>query len=176
MWPTIEALDNNLELGFPLDDETKLQELSRGFREHSGGAMDGCVMAIDGLAIRTRQPFRSEVRHTKNWCYRKGGFALLVLAGADIRGKFLVFTANHSGGTHDSTAWNNCTLADRITKGDLPSKYFIIGDEAFSNTQQLLTPYPGRRTLLITGFHIHVNVLKEHLVCLYSDSVYFGVD
>lgn len=35
-------------------------------------------------------------------------------------------------------------LSNAISEGKLPSKYFIIGDEAFSCTNQLLSPYPGR--------------------------------
>lgn len=35
-------------------------------------------------------------------------------------------------------------LANAISEGKMPSKYFIIGDEAFSCTNQVLSPYPGR--------------------------------
>jgi hypothetical protein len=36
----------------------KLQQLSDCF--HSSGMLDGCVMAIDGFGVATRQPFESE--------------------------------------------------------------------------------------------------------------------
>ena len=35
-------------------------------------------------------------------------------------------------------------LAEAITSGLLPTQYFIIGDEAFSCTEQMLSPYSGR--------------------------------
>jgi len=38
----------------------KLQQLSDGFYNHSSGMLDGCVMAIDGFGVATRQPFKSE--------------------------------------------------------------------------------------------------------------------
>ena len=37
LWPTIQALDEVFPLGFPVDDEAKLEELSQGFSRHSGG-------------------------------------------------------------------------------------------------------------------------------------------
>lgn len=73
------------------------RRISEGFKNHSGGIMDGCVLAIDGLAVRVRQPFKSELENTKAWCYRKGGFALIVMAGCDVNGVFHMATANHSG-------------------------------------------------------------------------------
>jgi hypothetical protein len=144
LWPTIHALDDLLTLGLPLTDKSVLKELSKGFEEHSGGVMEGCILAIDGLAVRVRSPFESEVKFTKCWRCRKGGFAIIVMAGCDINGRFWTVTAKDSGSTHDSQAWNNSALADAISKGELDSDFFIIGDEAFGNTDQLLTPYPGR--------------------------------
>lgn len=71
--------------------------ISEGFKQHSSGVLDGCIMAIDGLAVRVRQPFKSEVTNTKAWTCRKGGFALIVMAGSDVNGRFHMATANHSG-------------------------------------------------------------------------------
>jgi hypothetical protein len=55
--------------------------------------MDG----IDGQAVRVRQPFKSEVKNTKAWCFRKGGFALIVIAGCDVNDVFHMATAKNSG-------------------------------------------------------------------------------
>jgi hypothetical protein len=71
--------------------------ISEGFKLHSSGILDGCIMAIDGLAVRVRQPFKSEVKNTKSWTCRKGGFTLIVMAGSDVNGRFHMATANHSG-------------------------------------------------------------------------------
>jgi hypothetical protein len=146
LWPTVHALDNLLTLGLPLNDESVLNKLSNGFKEHSGGVLDGCILAIDGLAVRVRQPYYTEVesKFTKCWRCRKGGFAMIVMAGCDINGRFWTVTAKDSGSTHDSQAWGNSALADAISKGELNDNYFIIGDEAFACHDQLLTPFPGR--------------------------------
>jgi hypothetical protein len=71
-------------MGFLLHDETKLEELSLGFSNHSGGILDGCVLALDGLGVSTCAPYRTEVIHLKDYRFRKSGFAIIVLAGCDI--------------------------------------------------------------------------------------------
>jgi len=118
--------------------------ISDGFDRHSNGAMKGCVLAIDGLAVRVRQPYRSENKTPKSWRCRKGGFAIIVMAGSDVNGKFLMATADHCGSTHDITAWENSSLYAAVKDGKLDDRFFIIGDEAFSNIDQVLSPYPGR--------------------------------
>jgi len=37
LWPTLQAIEEVFSMGFPIDDEEKLEELSRGFSEHSSG-------------------------------------------------------------------------------------------------------------------------------------------
>lgn len=144
LWPTIDAIDQAFELGLDLGNHDLLHALSRGFTEHSGGVMEGCVLAIDGLSVRVRQPYRSEVKDITAWRSRKGGFSLVVMAGSDVNGKFYTATADHTGSTNDCIAWEQCALANAIHSGKLLPEYFIIGDEAFSCTNQILTPYPGR--------------------------------
>jgi hypothetical protein len=145
LWPTIEAIDEAFYIGLPLDDNDKLQELSRGFHEQSNGIFDGLVMVLDRMAVRTRAPFEKEVSKRKDYRFRKGGFAIIALAGCDADARFISATANHSGSTNDIIAWNNSNLCKAVEHDRrLPAKYFFIGDEAFTNSSQLLSPWPGR--------------------------------
>ena len=145
LWPTIEALNILLHLGFPINDSDALEELSRGFSMHSGGIMKGAVLAIDGLAVKVRCPKKWECRHRKDYRNRKGGFAIVILAGCDINGRFYFATAKHTGSTNDIIAWEESKLKEAVEDlRQLPEQYFFIGDEAFSNTQQFLSPWPGR--------------------------------
>ena len=144
IWPTIEAIDLAFEMGLPLHDVEKLEELSMGFSEHSGGILDGCVLAMDGFAVLTRQPYDKEVLYKKDYRYRKGGFGIVVLAGCDKKCRFIVASCNHSGSTNNIIAWQHMDLYEAVEiDGMLPSKYFFIGDEAFTNTNQFLSPWPG---------------------------------
>ena len=75
----------------------------------------------------------------------KGGSANIVIAGCDIDGRFISAQADHSGSTNDIIAWQNSKLCKWLeVEGGLPPKYFFIGDEAFTNTMQFLSPWPGR--------------------------------
>jgi hypothetical protein len=118
--------------------------MARGFKEHSGGTMDGCVSAVDGLVVRTRAPFKHEVANVRDFCNRKGGFAEVVLAGCDIKGRFNMAAANFSGSTHDALAWQMCSFKKLLDDGRLDPRYFVIGDEAFPCTNQMVSPWPGR--------------------------------
>jgi hypothetical protein len=56
LWPTMEAIEKVLVIGFPLNDESKLEEISNGFAKFSKDRVKGCVMAVDGWVCRTRCP------------------------------------------------------------------------------------------------------------------------
>jgi hypothetical protein len=106
--------------------------------------MAGCVMAVDGLCVRTRAPYKSETRNIADYRCRKGGFAVLVMAGCDVDGKFSMAVANNSGATHDVVAWNTSAFNTALLDNKLDNWYFCIRDEAFSTTEQMLSPWPGR--------------------------------
>ncbi len=96
-------------MGFPVQDISRLEELATGFSEHSSGILDGCVLALDGFGVPTRQPFDLEVERPQ-----------------DI-------------------AWQDSELFEAIeVEKLLPTKYFVIGDEAFNCTNQMLSPWPGK--------------------------------
>ena len=114
LWPTLDALDKALQLSFPIDDDEELARLSKEFKDMSFGHFEFCVGAIDGLVLRTRAPFLKEVRYPTSYRNRKGCFGVLCLAVADLRGKFLSFSCNHSGSTHDSLAYSTSYLYQMI--------------------------------------------------------------
>lgn len=68
----------------------------------------------------------------------------MVLAGCDVQAKFVCASCTHSWSTYDIIAWQDTKLFDSIeVLKELPKKYFIIGDEAFTCTEQFLSPWPG---------------------------------
>jgi hypothetical protein len=90
LWPAIEAIDEVFHIGLPIDDIEKLEKLSQGFHAQSNGLFDGLIMVMDGLAVRTRAPFKDEVPKRKDYRFRKGGFAIIALAGCDADAKTTV--------------------------------------------------------------------------------------
>jgi hypothetical protein len=102
-------------------------------------------LEIDGFWVKCRCPYKSEDLRQKDYHFHKGGFAIIVLAGCNVNARFIFATANHSGSANDIYAWQDSELHQFLeVEGSLPPKYFFIGDEAFTNTQQFLSPWPGR--------------------------------
>ncbi len=144
IWPTIEALDEVFQMGLPINDPVRLEQLSKGFYDHSGEIFDGCVIAMDGLAVQACAQFTTEVNKQKNYRYQKGTFAIIVLAGCDADCRFITATAKHSGSTNDIVTVQDTKLYQAVEIDQLlPSKYFFIGNEAFTNTNPFLSPWPG---------------------------------
>jgi hypothetical protein len=55
VWEVLEAINATFPLDFP-SDKQELQDLAAEFHRLSGGYMDGCVGAIDGIAVKIEQP------------------------------------------------------------------------------------------------------------------------
>jgi hypothetical protein len=145
LWPTITAIDAAFELGFPIDDPQKLEEVADGFEKHSSGILKGCVLVLDGFGVSTQQPFKWEVKRPKDYRFCKGGFALIVLAGCDVNANIIAASCNHSSSTNNIIAWGDSKLFQMLElEKQVPEQYFFISNEAFTNTDQFISPWPGK--------------------------------
>ena len=79
------------------------------------------------------------------------------MAGCDSDCKFNIFSCQASGGTHDHLAWGMTAAHEMVAQGDLKYTYYIIGDEAFVNSEHLLTPWSG------TGLGVWKDSFNYHL-------------
>ncbi len=141
----MEAIDNAFPIGLPINDPLKQEELSNGVFDHSGGILDGCVMVVDGFGVQMRQPFDHEVEHPKDYRFCKGGFAIIVLTGCNINARFVLLSCTHSGSMNDIIAWQESNLFESIeVDKELPPQYFVIGNEAFTCSDQMMSPWPGK--------------------------------
>lgn len=163
LWPTMEAIDEAFQIGLPVNDADELQKMANEFSVFSHGAMNGCVMAIDGWVARTRKPYVTEVDAVTAYRNRHGCWGLVVMAGCDARCRFNMFSVISSGSTNDSLAWEMSAMHDIIeVKKRLPAQFFIIGDEAFSTTDQLLTPYGGHGLdAWQDSFNYHLSAMRQ---------------
>ena len=160
IWRTVDALNERLPLGFSLDEEY-LQQTAQEFTTYTRGRMKGCVMAIDGLVCKTRQPSKREVGISiSTFRNRKHCWGILCLAGCDARCRFNMFAAKWSGSTHDYLAWETCAFKDILNQ--LPEDYYVIGDEAFVNTNKFLVPWSGRGIgLWKDTFNYHLSSMRQ---------------
>ena len=140
---TIRAINISVAIpGIPFDDKAELDRLAAGFKKASGGVFDGCVGAIDGLAIRIRCP-RFAANPT-SYYNRKHYYSMNLQAVCDADLVIRYYSLKTAGATHDSLAWDVSDLHMQMKTGKLPKGYWIVGDDAYPNTEYLSTPYSGR--------------------------------
>lgn len=120
----------------------KLKELSSDFALDSDMVFNGCIGAIDGLAVRIKCP--TEVRDPGNYFCRKNFYALNVQAICDRNKRCLWISPGHQGASHDSFAWSETKLYDLLQemKDNLKEHgLFFVGDSAYPMSAFLLAPY-----------------------------------
>ena len=138
----INAVSNSesLKLQFPITSSDLKVSAERFQNKSSGGIIGGCVGAIDGWLCSIRTPRADEVGRVKSFFsghYQTYG--INVQACCDSECRFLAFSANSPGGRSDSLAFLYWRL--RLIVDQLPVGQFIIGDNAYINTDKLLTPF-----------------------------------
>ena len=140
-----------------------MEQISQGFAEYSHGRMHGCIMAIDGLLIRTRCPTRAEVVNQRAYINRKDCYGILVFAGCDHKCRFTMFAANFPGATNDSLAWPMTRFHNEVVAAErLPRQYYIVCDKPVSCTNEVLSPYGGRQLgTSMDSFNYHLSSMRQ---------------
>jgi hypothetical protein len=82
--------------------------------------MNGAILAIDGLAVKTRSPYKWEVKNRRDYRNRKGGFGIVVLAGSAVRGSSCSLSPIKPGVRMTIIAWDR-----RLRTVELKSINFI---------------------------------------------------
>ena len=145
LWRTLQAINEVETLNFPSRDNARRVEISNGFLRNNHDSLAGCVGAIDGIAVRIRKPALIDDACPMTFYNRKGFFAVNVQAICDADCKFTWASCVSRGSTHDSTAWAFSSLYKQLLAKPLPYGFWIAGDDAYAASNQMLTPWPGKR-------------------------------
>ena len=139
-------IHESFSFDYDVHDLSKLQEISNGFAKFSGHALEGCIGAIDGLALHFRCPAeRDGVSDPGNYYCHKGFHALNVQAVVNSRKKFLFASPSHVGNANDARAWSETPLSDVLEEIEevlLQHRLWLAGDSAYPLRTFLMTPYP----------------------------------
>ena len=157
-----KAIDETLFIGLPADNPVALAQMAAGFAKCSKGHMTNCVSAIDGWVMRTRKPRASEVDNIMGYRNRHDCWGIVIIAGCDSTTRFNMWSCQSTGSTCDCLAWDFCQFKKDLEEGMLPREYYVIGDEAFTNTYQFLVPWAGRG--LKDGkdaFNYHLSAMRQ---------------
>ena len=140
----IQAINQCEALSFKFPETpTEIAEAAAGFKRISShGVMEGCVGAIDGLLVKIRTPSSKQVGHVKSFHsghHKHCGINVQAICDANCR--FSAVSAAAPGGTNDCAAIKETTFPQKINS--LPLTAFVVGDNAHTCTEHLLTPFKG---------------------------------
>ena len=162
LWDTIRAIDDSFIIFLPADDPVILQNIASGFAACSRNHMKHCVSAIDGWVMRTRKPTEKEVENVMAYRNYHDCWGIVILAGCDSKTRFNMWSCKSTGSTNDSLAWQFSQFKKDLESGILPMQWYVVGDEAFSNTQQFLVPWAGRGLPADKdSFNYHLSAMRQ---------------
>eukprot|EP00658_Telonema_sp_P-2_P031774 TRINITY_DN2370_c0_g1_i1.p1 TRINITY_DN2370_c0_g1~~TRINITY_DN2370_c0_g1_i1.p1 ORF type:complete len:473 (-),score=63.81 TRINITY_DN2370_c0_g1_i1:76-1494(-) len=161
-------------------DPAFLERSDASFRAKNRGLLEHCVGAIDGMAVKISKPMLRDTPAPKHYYNRKGFFAVVLQAVCDGNRKFTWGSLKGVGSTHDSTCYAVSNLHEFICAGKLPSKYYIVGDEAYAAAAQMVVPYPGHHGFQDAGgydaFNFYQSSTRMNIECAFGMLVQrFGV-
>jgi DDE superfamily endonuclease len=180
VWRVVDAVNkcNNLRIEFP-DDHDEQHRLARGFRERSQAHFDCCVAAIDGLLIWTERPSNEDCRKAKCgpkkfFCGRKKKFGLNLMGTVDYLGRFLDVQIQHPASTSDFLAFATSDLKAKLDQpGFLSRGLVIFGDNAYSNSEYMVTPFKGSKLgSSQDSFNFYHSQLRIHVECAFGRLVH----
>ena len=143
---TVAAINNtnDYDITFPWGDVAELEKMSQEFFHLNNESLENCVLAVDGIAIKIAKPTQLDTPNPSHYYSRKGFFALNVQAGVDAHLRIRFLSVATVGSTHDSLAFALSEFATKLNNGELPYPFYIVGDDAYTGTDSMVTPWPGR--------------------------------
>ncbi|XP_055921096.1 putative nuclease HARBI1 isoform X1 [Eupeodes corollae] len=122
---------------------SQYNDISRVFREKSGGYIPGIVGAIDGCHIQIKQPVKNPI----DYYNRKNTHSIILQGVCDHRAVFIDIYVGAPGRLHDARVFRNSPLSDKLAQF-LPADYHLVGDAAYPLGQNLITPFRDNGHLL----------------------------
>ena len=167
----IDAINNCSELRYHFPTTpSQIRAAAQDFQKCSSqGIFEGCVGAVDGLVLRTRAPSKGAVGNVQAFFsghYMTYGHNIIVVCDSSCR--FIYMAANSPGGCNDLAAYRNSTLPDKVK--DLPIGKFIVGDNASTCSENLLTPFSGgvKITKKNDIYNFYLSQLRIKIECAFG--------
>jgi hypothetical protein len=110
-------------------------------------------------------------------CGRKKKFGLNMMGTVDFLGRFLDVQIRHPGSTSDYLAFATSDLKALLEKpGFLAPGLVIFGDNAYPNTEYMVTPFKGTRGETFDDFNFYHSQLRIQVECAFGKLVHrFGI-
>lgn len=143
-------LEDNTIIGLCFASNTISSQRTRVFKTTElcqclrNSPFHGIIAALDGIAISIRCPTLKDKTELMKYYNRKKCFTPCFQATIQENYKFSFFSAIHSVGTHDSTAFINAKLLNLLHGDELPAWVAVVAEDACLNKYRVLAPYCGR--------------------------------
>jgi hypothetical protein len=163
------ALRGNIK--FPTTEE-ELQKLADGFgriARGAGGTIPNVVASVDSVVIHRKAPVATKEKNIGAQYCRKGYFATTMLAFVDASGRFLSTAVVTAASSHDSTLFACSKLGKKILTGSIGEKWSIVGDDAFTCTGNIITPFT-KHTLNLRqrNYNYFCSLLRQVVECAFG--------
>ena len=172
-WKTLDAIiaSNNayLKIQFPENDE-EILKMADSFRSLStNDVIRGCVGCIDGWLCPIDVPSKKEVAKVVSfYSGHYHDYGVNVQACVDDQCRFTAFASSCPGGMGDSIAflrWRLSTIVKKIAERLLTEHkkaIYIIGDNAYTNSNFLITPFPKPKLTspYTDSYNFHVSQVR----------------
>lgn len=145
----VDAVNTTADLAIEFPDYTKQHQIAARNKQKSQAGFDGVVGFIDGILIWTEQPSPTDcetagVGPKKFYCGCKKKFGLVMTGVVDDQRRFIDVDISHPGATSDYLAFSVSSLKDKLeNKALLLEDHYLFGDNAYVNTEYMVTPYPN---------------------------------
>jgi len=175
LWAVIEAVNKYppFRIEYPASHQHQ-QWIAAKFKEKSAVGFSNCAGCIDGILIWMHKPSVKDaeacgVGRKKFFCGRKGKFGLNCQAVSDCRGRILNLSIHYGGATSDLLAFEASNLHHRLeTRQLLAPGLVLYGDNAYLNSNYLVTPYPN----VSSGSKDDFNFFHSQVSCLFLSLVF----
>ena len=179
IWDVIYALDSCLAKPWDPYDTRLLTDMAMRMYARSKETVEGCIGAIDGMAVKIKKPSKIDEDNTRNYMNRKGFYSINLQALADADKKIVWYSMDTQGSTHDSLAFRMCNLGQALQNKPLPTRFWIAGDEAYVCCNWLLTPYgvnSARKDRYKDNFNFYLSRCRINVECAFGILVQrFGI-
>lgn len=155
----------------------KWEQIAEGFHKYTN--FPNCIGAVDGKHIRMIKPLDSGSLYYNY----KNFYSTVLLAMCDANYCFISIDIGSYGKSNDSTIFKNSALYKKLLDKTLnipepkplspvrpqPLPYVIVGDEAFSLSENIMRPYCGKNlTQTKRIFNYRLSRARRYIECCFG--------
>lgn len=175
VWYVVDAIHatKSFNIAFPQRHDEQLK-VAAGFQRKSRAQLDNCAGAIDGMLVWIHKPTRKEMQRQgfgemKCYCGRKKKYGLNMQAICDSMGRFLDIEIAFPGASSDYFAFHYSKVKKKLeTDGFLYPGLALFGDNAYTNTPYMVTPFRSVSSGPKDAFNFFHSQLRINIECAFG--------